>query len=430
MPRLAESSKVLMSFLLEKKLITHKPQTKNTKQLFKVLYNDLLRADEYIQQVQKEEDEMGTPFFNPQIIKINNVTHIPKPQMFNDSTFPVGVQKHIEDNSTFTLSYTFSLLERKITIHMIDEKSITTDNISIYNEHIRKILIWLTIVHEYTRYSSSKACSKTLTLYIYLTSLTKQLPDNNISILTSTHVNTAFTTTCPAVSEIVVFRNEEWFKVLLHETFHNFALDFSDMNMEKCHAKILSIFPVKSEVNLFEAYTEFWAKIMNIAFCSYFLNGHNAIGHNNEHTFLNNAEFLINFEIAYSFFQMVKTLDFMGLSYSDLYSDSTSRDTLYKEDTNVLSYYVLSLILLNNYQGFLVWCETHNLTLLQFKKSEPKLMEFCKFIEQNYNSKSMLESVAFMEDKFHKHKKQRASKSINEQKYIMENMRMSVVELG
>ena len=77
----------------------------------------------------------------------------------------------------------------------------------------------------------------------------------------------------------------------------------------------------------------------------------------------------------------------------------------------------------------MVWCEYHNLTLLQFKKSEPKLIEFCKFIEQNYNSKSMLESVEFMEDKFHKHKKH-ASKSINEKKYIMENMRMSVVELG
>jgi methyl coenzyme M reductase alpha subunit len=148
MPRLAESSKVLMSFLLEKKLITHNPQSKKTKQLFKVLYTDLLRADEYIQNVQKKEEEMGTPFFNPQIIKINNVTHIPKSKMFNDSAFPVGVQKHIKDNSTFTLSYTFSLLERKITIHMIVEKSITPDNISIYNEHIRKILIWLTIVHE------------------------------------------------------------------------------------------------------------------------------------------------------------------------------------------------------------------------------------------------------------------------------------------
>ena len=71
MPRLAESSKLLMSFLLEKKLITHNPQSKKTKQLFKVLYTDLLRADEYIQNVQKkEEDETGVPFYSPQIIKI------------------------------------------------------------------------------------------------------------------------------------------------------------------------------------------------------------------------------------------------------------------------------------------------------------------------------------------------------------------------
>jgi accessory gene regulator protein AgrB len=70
---------------------------------------------------------------------------------------------------------------------------------------------------------------------------------------------------------------------------------------------------------------------------------------------------------------MVKTLDFMGLKYKDLYSNSsvsaTMRETLYKEDSNVLSYYIITTILMNNYQGFLSWCNTNNLSLLQFKKS-------------------------------------------------------------
>ena len=48
------------------------------------------------------------------------------------------------------------------------------------------------------------------------------------------------------------------------------------------------------------------------------------------------SEIYINFERHYSFIQLVKTLNFMGLSYSDLYSDKTHsvilRNNLYKEN--------------------------------------------------------------------------------------------------
>ena len=67
------------------------------------------------------------------------------------------------------------------------------------------------------------------------------MPDSNIDIIDQIHVNTGFTTTCPVDSEIVIFREEEWFKVFIHETFHNFALDFSDMNNSACHKIVLDI---------------------------------------------------------------------------------------------------------------------------------------------------------------------------------------------
>ena len=133
-------------------------------------------------------------------------------------------------------------------------------------------------------------------MYIYHTSLLKMLPSTNIEILNETHVNTAFTRTCPKDSEIVVFRKEEWFKVFIHETFHNFGLDFSDMELTTCNTKILSIFPVNSDVNLYEAYTEFWARLMNVLFCSYI----NMKNKNDVDEFLTNAEFFMNFERIFS----------------------------------------------------------------------------------------------------------------------------------
>jgi len=424
--KLTKNSELLMSFFLERKCINHVAQSSKTEKILKRLYSDIKSADTFIKS-QKEKE--GDGFYKLVVTKIHGVSQIPKPKSFNPSSFPEEVREHIDKEMLFDLSYTFSLFGREIKVHFIVEDPSAEHQIELYNEYIEKILVWLHIINEY----SSKKCSKRLVLYMYFTSLKKALPSKNISILDQSNVNTAFTYTCPVDSEIVVFRKEEWFKVLMHESFHNFALDFSDMNTEECTKYILSIFKVKSDVNLFEAYTEFWAEIMNAVFCSFYLikNKDNDID-----DFLSNFDFFINFERTYKFFQMVKTLDFMGLTYVDLISNTpqaqSMRETLYKEESNVLSYYILTTILMNNYQGFLSWCNTNNLSLLQFKKTEKNIMEFCKFIEKNYKTRSLIESVDCMQQflltiKNGKGDKKKIGKSLD---YILNNMRMTVCELG
>jgi hypothetical protein len=297
------------------------------------------------------------------------------------------------------------------------------NNIAKYNHYADVMLIWLHILNEY----ASKECSAELDVYLYFTSLKKFLPETNVSVLSQNNINTAYTTTCPRISDIVIFRQEEWFKVFMHETFHNFALDFSDMNIQKCTQYILSIFPIKSEVNLYEAYAEFWAEFMNSLFCSYF----ELRDKNDANEFLENAKYFLNFERAFGFFQLVKTLDFMGLTYTDLYSRSpasvAARNLLYKEKTSVFSYYVLNLVLFNNFQGFIAWCDTNNLSLLQFKKTNANLDGFCHFIEKNYKTSSILNGIHCTENLFRKIKKTRGSAKTT---YLMRNMRMTACELG
>ena len=63
----------------------------------------------------------------------------------------------------------------------------------------------------------------------------------------------------------------------------------------------------------------------------------------------------------------------MGLQYKNMYAktdtDALLRENLYKEKTSVLAYYVIKLILLAHYQEFMCWCNKHNTSLLQFKKT-------------------------------------------------------------
>ena len=120
----------------------------------------------------------------------------------------------------------------------------------------------------------------------------------------------------------------------------------------------------------------------------------------------------------------------MGLKYKDLYSKTEQsrllRENLYKEKTSVLSYYIIKTILINNYQSFLLWCKNNNLSILQFKKTILNQSEYCKFIEKNYKTKSMLDGVKYAEDFLYKINKNKQ----NNLNYLLTNMRMSICELG
>ena len=432
--KLSKNSKQLMTFFTKNKHINIKPQTKQTENIITELYDDIFDAYNFLNSLKQKGK-----YFTVSSKKILTANQISKPQNFNSKSFPEIVRKHIDELTMSELIYSFSLFERTVKVHFIIEEDNVELNLETFNKHIDAIIMWLYILNQY----ASKQCANNLVVYFYFTSLEKKLPSSNIFILDEVNVNTAFTTTCPKDSEIVVFRKEEWFKVFIHETFHNFALDFSDMNNTDAHRCILDIFNVKSYVNLYESYTEFWAEIMNALFCSFFsLKDKTDIDE-----FLSHSEFLINFEITYSFFQLVKTLDFMGLSYKDLYSktktSSILRENLYKEKTNVLSYYVIKTILINNYQGFLSWCKKNNFSLLQFKKTLSNQKEFCNFIAQNYKTNGFLKGVSDAEQFFNTIQKKGtartettrtkptgsvpSNKNLN---YILTNLRMSICELG
>ena len=411
--KLSKQSKKLMLFFTKNKQLKYVNQTNNTKFLLTKLYEEILDAFKYINKCNINN--------NYTIKKIQHVSEITKPQNFNANSFPEIVRNYIDKSMMSEICYTFSLYERKIKIYFITETNDIEANIDIYNKYLKSVAMWLCILNIY----SSKECSKRISIYFYLTSLEKVLPRSNIVILDEINVNTAFTTTCPVDSEIVVFRKEEWFKVFIHETFHNFGLDFSMMNNNDINRCILNILKVNSLVNSYEAYTEFWAEIINALFCSFYA----LKDINDVNEFLSNSELFINFEITYSLFQLTKTLDFMGLSYNDLYSNSKQsvivRENLYKEKTHVLSYYIIKTILLNNYQGFLSWCNSNNLSLLNFKKTTGNLNEFCLFIHKNYKKRELLNNI--YQTHLFLSKIQRKKENY---KYILSNLRMSICELG
>jgi hypothetical protein len=438
--KLTKSSELLLSFFKNKQCIPHVSCNNTSKKIFRSLYSDICDADLYIQSLKKGNNNNH---YKRSIRTIKSKTDLPTFNNFPSNIFTKEVQHHIDVNMKLILKYSLHMFNRKINIHFIIEHAdVEYDK---YDKCVNSILMWSYILNKY----SSIHCSKDWNIYLYFTSLEKQLPNKNIhlqdNILNYNHINTGFTTTCPQISEIVIFRKEEWFKVFIHESFHNFALDFSDMNVTELNKAVLAIFPIKSDGNLFEAYTEFWAEIINISFCSYF---YSKPGHVDGFVgFLKNVDWLIQYERIYSFFQLNKVLNYMGLTYKNLYSkDKTSavlRETLYKENTNIFAYYVIKCILINNYNGFLSWCYEHNGPgkIIQFSKTQQNLYDFYSFIKKNYKSALFENNVDCMEKYMLKWQRNIHSgvgigvgsgtgKVKNSHMYyLLNNMKMSIFEL-
>jgi len=158
---------------------------------------------------------------------------------------------------------------------------------------------------------------------IILSPVNKKYPTNKV--FGPPHVNTGYASN----EKIVIYRKEEWFKVFIHECFHFFHFDRVLFNPNYSD-RILQIFPINSEVNVFESYCELSARKINC----YMIASYTSTP----------VEILLRNEKKHSMRHMVNVLAHMGLTYDKIQIENSG----FKEETNVLAYVVLANILFNN----------------------------------------------------------------------------------
>lgn len=411
--------------------------TQTTNDILLEFYDKVLESYEIICDLQKKYIKTGKPFYTKTVTKMTKTARPIIPPNTGNAFFPDTIKQHIIDTADYMVECNFiTNTNRKIKIIFVseEEKDNPYNNAKIYDNYICRIYLWILFIHNY----ASPKCSQTLTIYIYLTSLKKQVPINPSETIGVLHVNTAYTQACADPAEIVIYRKEEWFKVLLHESFHNFGLDFANINSKTCVERMLSIFPITSEVNLFESYTEFWAEMLNVVFFCFFKsnvgsNTFRIVSRNYEDNiemFLTCFQQHIRCEINYSIFQMVKVLNHMGLNYEAIHSKKqyayVLRNQLYKEESNVFAYYVAKTILLFNFQEFTSWCDKHNPNILQFKQTDDQQQLMCAFIEKHFNTNKFKSSVKCCESLW-KNVNAHGNK-VNQSDLLLNNLRMTICE--
>jgi hypothetical protein len=307
--------------------------------------------------------------------KIGNITthtthislqnQIPMSSLLTNGSFvPQHIVNYIERESKHYVTHEYVYKGRMFKIIMV----YATDEVERKKDIEIDMCKWLTMIVDMGELADN--CGKTTTIYCYLTPFKKELPAKHGEIVSYNHANSAVTTACSTSNEICIFREEEMFKVFIHETFHAFNLDFSLQMGNTNHSKQMKqMFNIKSEFNLYETYAETWAEIINIVF----LSGHD----------VNVANKMLQAETAFSLHQMNNVLAYMGLDYNDLLTNAFQK---YKEETNVFCYYVLKSIVLFYWSDFIEFCNG----LFKYTRT---VNDFIGFIREKHKTPEFIAAV-------------------------------------
>tara|TARA_Y100001970_G_C14250201_1_gene871277 strand:+ start:3446 stop:4669 length:1224 start_codon:yes stop_codon:yes gene_type:complete len=318
------------------------------------------------------------------LIETDDIENINKDiYSLNSSKFlPEQILDYLNENLNYKFTYVIYIDECNIELNfysIINEQNSLNKTKKYINNYLKLIKSWIFICNLY-----SKNKLKNLKLQIFFTPFVKKIPDlNNLLekyLLSSFNVNSGYTqynSTSNDNKNIVIYRKEEWFKVLIHETLHAFNLDFNDINLNKYIGIFKNEFNfIESDFNFNESYCEFWANIMNLCYYCY------------DYSKGNFRDFIISFEInitmekMFSIMQLNKILNYYDLNYEMITSKTNNQMMrhIYKEQTNVFCYYILKSILIFNYEKVFLWCNKNNLNFIQFKSREKNINDFMKLI--------------------------------------------------
>lgn len=356
----------------------------------------------------------------------------------NHRYIPYHVYSYIREKSEYCIRFQANIRGRNITLYFITfpeshvsicgkmnsrisssssslaSSYLCASEIAIYQLYAYKVFIWLSIVSQ----MSSKECSEKLDVYFYMTPFKKERPSHHDSdnILSAIHVNTGLTRNCEKHGEIIVYRTEEWFKVFVHESMHNFNIDFIDLDLREANNKLRKAFCIPHEdILLFESYTETWARIINVMFETYFHNDRRGFIHAVREKFMNNAFFHV--------YQIVKVLDIMKLKYSQITVLTPENMSVcrkqYKENTNVYAYYIFGGILSAYALPFISWCSENNKgSVIRFTQSSKNLNEFTELICNASRDPVLLNIIDYIET--------RPSSSARVRPILSKTMRMTL----
>ena len=260
--------------------------------------------------------------------------------IISEKTIPV---KNIP-NSRFISKTIYNYIANNTKYYKEIKVRYQTNTLTFYIDNIDNILNTILFIKAFYVFELFNKENIDLDIYLISTPFKKTLPKNN-SVIGVHEVNSGFCNLDPNNRYILIFREEEMEKVLLHELIHALDIDTCIKTTKGVEKSINNFFnlPQNNEVKLFESFTEATALVLHTILNSIF----------NEE----NVEKLFGNEIIFSKKQYKKVLPYYKTA-----------------DASVLEYYMLKLGAILDVDAFInkfMFC------------NEFTTKEFWKFIKKN-----------------------------------------------
>ena len=241
------------------------------------------------------------------------------------------LDKSIYENIKINIKSNYKVNKDKITLNIFTNDIKLTKTVK---EDINNYLTIISIMGDL--FCINK---KNINILFFQLNMNKKLPTNNKEFIGPYHVNSGLTYYNKYNATIIIFRNEEKIKVLIHELIHAYDIDNILHNNKILTNEIynkycLNIFEYNN-ININETYTEFLALIINILFIIVISGSSLKI--------INN---LIKFEIIYSLIKVKCIVDFYNFDINNICRNEGCVE--FRQKSNVLSYYIFKTALLYN----------------------------------------------------------------------------------
>lgn len=335
-----------------------------------------------LHQWKKATKHASRTFSEDRIIPSSNIL---SPEGLQESWIHSSIKYHIETKMKHHVVYGPFLCGPKIVkLHLSFD---INDDIStaMIRKIIRKIITWFFFI---TPYATRSCNNDSLNVYVYMTPFQKRLQNKTNKSVEPLHCNSGLSDVCGSrsSSEIIVFRAEEWFKVLIHETFHNFGLDFSSHDNGSYIPSFHKRFGIPdSEYMLCETYTDMWARLLHVSYVAF---EQYKQSNDKTATYSHHVEFLLFYESLFSIIQASHILSYFGIRYSDL----PDKGGKFNETTNVFSYYICTALWMTDPISFIEWCEGMN-HMGSFYQSVPSSQSYIRQFAHQLLMRSKRKSI-------------------------------------
>jgi hypothetical protein len=364
------------------------------------------------------------------------IENVYKRHFTNNKYIDVKVKEYIKNKQGSVVIYQLPFKDKTISINLIKYSKISRKLLENFDNLIRNMMAQIYLI---TALTKNNTCSEnSLNIYLFLTPFKRELEKSQEKVLGARNSNGGFCYGCISNGEIIVYRQEEVFKVFSHELLHNFGLDVyiwdfiyqlrvENSKENKMYNKFLNNFnlPRDNDLGIQECLVEFWAEFLNNAIYSFVYSKNCNLSTYNQkfNIYKKIFETIMKFEIIHSFLQTTKILNHNRVTYDELFSKKQSPN--YREKTHIFSYYILKLFLLFDYKNFIdSQISVNREKVLLFNESLQNMQTFFNYIISVSKYKSVILNLKFMREIYNTIKFIK-NNNIN---FLVNNLRISVLE--